>query len=424
MSNNNFYSGGFVRNIFPDWLELAPNTNQLWELEMAYGEMRTLESKEKLIERSAFFSHVDGEETFHYKVCQGSPLQVDKTSSLRRQTFFDANQFKTGYATHGLFPYRGKFHGQLVKGILNIIRVKKGETVLDPMAGSGSLCIEAAINGIHSIGMDVSPFCALMTRAKTQALQVSIQELREAMETGLSEMPVIHKPVLQPSLFDTDYQPVKPVIESQEQEKYRDIVLLAYLDAMGYAARRKNKTAQGLLPVIADRYLAAIEQFQVVREELVLEIGRVDARTADARQLDIPDNSMDGIVTSPPYSFAIDYAENDKPQLEFLGYDTDELKETMVGLSGGESVKSRVKQYFEDMRTIFHEMARVLKPGRCCVVVIGSNEKQTGGIRHEEKFARFGQEVGFDLFWNMVRPIQGIRNSMRDEYVMFFRKRG
>ena len=94
----------------------------------------------------------------------------------------------------------------------------------------------------------------------------------------------------------------------------------------------------------------------------------------------------------------------------------------MIGLIGGQSIQSRVKEYFKDTRTIFSEMARVLKLGRCCVVVIGSNEIQTGGIRHEVEFAKFGEEVGFKLFWKMVRPIEGIRNSMRDEYVMFFQK--
>lgn len=105
-----------------------------------------------------------------------------------------------------------------------------------------------------------------------------------------------------------------------------------------------------------------------------------------------------------------------------MGYDTDELKQQTIGLIGGKSVPRRVEEYFKDMRTIFHEMARVLKRGRCCVVVIGSNEIQTKGIRHEVEFAKFGEEVGFRLFWNMVRPIEGIRNSMRDEYVMFFQK--
>lgn len=139
----------------------------------------------------------------------------------------------------------------------------------------------------------------------------------------------------------------------------------------------------------------------------------MDVRTEDARKLDIPDKSVDAIITSPPYSFAIDYAENDRPQLEYLGYNTEELKTRMIGLVGGKSVPVRVKEYFKDMRIVFAEMARVLKPKRCCVVVIGSNEIQAGVIRHE---------VEFKLFWKMVRPIEGIHNSMRDEYVMFFEK--
>jgi DNA modification methylase len=421
MDNNGFYHGGLINRFFPSWLELLPNTNQLWEIDMAYGEFQTLNSKSKLIERSAFFGKVEGEETFHYKICKASPLQVDKESSIRRQTFFNVNQFKTGYATHGLFPYRGKFHPQLIKAIFNIIRLEKGETVLDPMAGSGTVCIEAAINGINSIGIDISPFCTLMTIAKTKALDVDIKELVEVLNEGLP-VKIIEEKLYQGVLFDIGSQLRKSLLNTFDKTKYHDILLLCYLDAMGYAARRVGKTGKQLFPVIADRYIAAIKQFQIVRKKLNLILGNVDVRTEDARKLQIPENSIDAIITSPPYSFAIDYAENDRPQLEYLGYNIEKLKSQMIGLVGGKSVQARVKEYFRDMRIVFNEMARVLKPSGCCIVVIGSNEIQTGGIRHEVEFKRFGEEVGFKLFWNMVRPIEGIRNSLRDEYVMFFQK--
>lgn len=422
MKNSGFYQGGIIKTIFHNGFELLPNTNQLWEIDMAYGEVQTLKTKKNLIERSAFFGRVDGKETHHYKICKASPLQVDKESSIRRQTFFSTNQFKTGYATHGLFPYRGKFHPQLIKAIMNVIRLEKGETVLDPMAGSGTVCIEAAINGINSICVDISPFCSLMTRAKTQALNVDIDGLKAALNGNMMEMESGIEKLCQGSLFDARPQPKNSLHKTEKCEKYQDITLLCYLDAVGYAARRVNKTGKQLFPVIVERYVAAIEQFQIVREEIGLSLGDVDVRTGDARKLEIPDNSIDGIITSPPYSFAIDYAENDRPQLEYLGYNTEELKTHMIGLIGGKSVQARVKEYFKDMRTVFSEMARVLKPKHCCVVVIGSNEIQTGGIRHEVEFAKFGEEVGFKLFWNMVRPIEGIHNSMRDEYVMFFEK--
>ena len=38
-----------------------------------------------------------------------------------------------------LFPYRGKFHPQLIRALLNILQIKPGQTVLDPMAGSSTV---------------------------------------------------------------------------------------------------------------------------------------------------------------------------------------------------------------------------------------------------------------------------------------------
>lgn len=167
----------------------------------------------------------------------------------------------------------------------------------------------------------------------------------------MAEIETVQENVYQGSLFDVESQPKKPFLK-EERAEYRDILLLCYLDAMGYAARRKNKTGQQLFPIIAERYLAAIEQFQIVREELKLELGRVDVQTGDGRKLDILDNSVDGIITSPPYSFAIDYAENDRPQLEYLGRNTDELKTRMIGLVGGQSVPSRVREYFNPLSAV------------------------------------------------------------------------
>src|SRR3989338_7117364 len=64
-------------------------------------------------------------------------------SSSRLKSFFQTNQFKTGYATHGLFPYRGKFHPQMIKALLNVLDIKPGHVVLDPMAGSSTVAVEA-----------------------------------------------------------------------------------------------------------------------------------------------------------------------------------------------------------------------------------------------------------------------------------------
>src|SRR6266571_2598012 len=142
------YEKSFIDDLFGKKYELLPQVSQRYEIDLAYGELQSL-ADDELISRSAYLHKVDGRVTNHYRICQHRPVQVDPDLK-HRQNFFDANAYGVGYATHGLFPYRGKFHPQMIKGIMNIIGLKPGDTVLDPMAGCGTTMIEASIVGIDS----------------------------------------------------------------------------------------------------------------------------------------------------------------------------------------------------------------------------------------------------------------------------------
>jgi hypothetical protein len=134
--------------LLPEGYDLLPNTSEVFELEFAFHEHRFL-TKDEIIRRGAFFKSVDGIPTNHYIICSNnSPLIWEGRSEITKSYFKEGN-FSTGYATHGLFPYRGKFHPQLIKGLLNILSVQPGETVLDPMCGSGTLNVEANIIGLN-----------------------------------------------------------------------------------------------------------------------------------------------------------------------------------------------------------------------------------------------------------------------------------
>jgi hypothetical protein len=115
-------------------------------LELAFYESKILSEKE-ILRNGAYFASVDGQPTRHFLMCQGESLKLADHSSSRLTSFFTNNQFKTGYGTHGLFPYRGKFHPQMIKGLINIMGIKPGDTVLDPMMGSGTVPIEATLMG-------------------------------------------------------------------------------------------------------------------------------------------------------------------------------------------------------------------------------------------------------------------------------------
>jgi|GEM_PF-5646456 len=51
-----------------------------------------------------------------------------------------------------------------------------------------------------------------------------------------------------------------------------------------------------------------------------VKIGNAKSEIGDARHLNLEDNSPDTVITSHPYSFAIDCAGNDRPKLEYLGF--------------------------------------------------------------------------------------------------------
>jgi ubiquinone/menaquinone biosynthesis C-methylase UbiE len=378
-------------------------------MEFAYYEYRFL-TKTDSICRGAFFKSIDGIPTNHYVICsKNSPLIWQGRSEVTKAYFREGN-FSTGYATHGLFPYRGKFHPQLVKGLLNLLGIQQGQLVLDPMCGSGTLNIEASIIGVDSIGIDKSPFCELMSRVKYEALKMDSHRL----SLPLGNMHKSYKELTSNRRLPADSS-CHHAFEADTA-----ITLLAFLDAMGYA-RRCSKSLEVLFPSVLKGYVGQIDSFIQAREKIGLKIGEAKFKIGDARNLPLENCSIDAIITSPPYSFAIDYAENDRPQLEYLGHSVSSLKEEMIGLKG-KTRREKLDNYFCDMNAVLSEMSRVLKVGKYAVIIIGSNDIQTGGIRLETKVEEMAATHSFALDQKIVKPIKGIQNTMKDEYMLFLRK--
>jgi hypothetical protein len=291
--------------------------------------------------------------------------------------------------------------------------VKAGELILDPMCGSGTTNIEAALLGINSVAVDISPFCRLMTKTKFESLRAKSEEL----------LIMIKKQDKLFSFFSTKkkYDSKKNNLLFESEPSYY-ITLLAFLDSMGYFNRTKSSTHRQLFNRVLERYIYTVLNYlenPFYDSESLGDV--VISKESTAMALNYEDNFFDGIVTSPPYSFAIDYASNDKDQLEYLSLDVEKLKEKMIGLRGKNKTE-RLNNYFEDMKTVCVEIARVLKPNKYAVIIIGSNTNQTGGIRLEDKIVSYCEEANLKLVKSIVKPIKGLRNTMKDEYVLFFNK--
>lgn len=411
MLNTKKYSP-LVEKLFDKNIQLIDGTDDVFELELALWEYGVLDINE-LINRSAFFKIVDGIETVHYRTCNLQNLEdIHKNSSFRTKVFFLDGKYSTGYATHSLFPYRGKFHPQLIRALLNILEIKPGHTVLDPMAGSSTVSVEANLLGLDSISIDLSPFCELMGKVKTFSLDLDVEKLESITKHPGVILERLNKHRV-PDYFINN--------KVEIDKEYYEITLLAYLDAVGFA-NRSNASVDTLFPRVLDRYVSTIRNFQQARETLGLNIGKSKIKQGNALDLPIDDSSVDAIITSPPYSFAIDYLKNDQPQLEYLGYNLEELRQKMIGLRG-RGLENKLELYFSEMNQALIEMKRVTKSQSPIVIIVGNNEIQTKGVRLDSKVIEMGENQGLHLDLNLKKPIRGLQNSMKEEAILIFSNR-
>lgn len=74
--------------------------------------------------------------------------------------------------THYLFRYPAKFHPPIVRTLIEA-HSKRGDTILDPFVGSGTLLVESAIHGRHAIGWDVDPVAIAIASVKSQKYDIT-----------------------------------------------------------------------------------------------------------------------------------------------------------------------------------------------------------------------------------------------------------
>lgn len=444
-------SEGMFHRLFSEKLTLSPQLSEVYELALAYYESNIL-SDDELVENGAYFIRVGDRMTRHFLMCTGEPLHLPKHSSSRLRSFFEKNQFRTGYATHGLFPYRGKFHPQMIKALINIMGLKIGDIILDPMMGSGTVPIEASLMGIHSIGADASPFCRFMTQVKYRALTIPQKPLDSALNNAedlyklfsIGAGSSVSGCKTRHSSWKTEFFRVNESIDAFKSDmvcRFSDLIgsedsdvlnflLLAYLDSAGYLERSKRKPPIEQFKAILERYVFVIKKIQHVLKGFESLLAEADIRQGDARSLEIADGYVDGILFSPPYSFAIDYLANDSFHLKVMGENIEQLKENMVGLRG-KNLKEKYALYIEDMSKVLAECARVLKPERFCTIIIGTNDNQLSKaleIPKEEVtglhkiIIELARSIGFYHVRTLARQISGIANTMRNEYIVIFLK--
>jgi hypothetical protein len=358
---------------------------------------------EMMLARSAYLGALDGRPSIY------ATLTTPRYQGGRFNRTRSVNQ----YLTHWIYPYQGKFHPQMIRALLNMLGVKPGERICEPYLGSGTTALEASLLGIDCVGVDLSPLCALLTRVKTQSWE-DVDAIRAAVAKLMKD------PSLHPDHLTGDSR-MRP---SAKNARVREFVEIARMVTLSDVSRRGREGAAALRKNLL-AMLESVEAHAQAIKEFGLTPGHVDAKVGDCRDLaasGIADNSIDGVVTSPPYSIALDYVKNDEHALEALKVDVTKLRSVMTGVRG-RGAAQKLALYNEDMRQMFAEIARILRPGKRAAFVIGDATVDQREVTTTDEMVTWAEATGLSLERSIPKIVFGLYSIMKDEKILIFRKR-
>lgn len=359
--------------------------------------------------------------------------------------FHDA---KTNEYLHGLHPYPAKFIPQIPR--LAIERYTKvGDTVYDPFCGSGTTLVEASALNRQSIGTDNNSVAVLVSKVKThlyseyeiEGLRKFLQIFDEQLENAEIRRDLITEDKNFYYWFSTEViehlSKIKGLILDYPK-KHQNLLLsifssiivkVSYQDSdTRYARKDKLVTPDDVNDSFRSKLLKVLKEI-----ESSLGYCRTESKVyqADSRSVPMIDSdSVDLIVTSPPYLNAYDYHKYHRQRLHWLDADIKKVRTTEIGSHDQFTKKNAIAQpYFDDMELCFTEWNRVLKIGGRCVIVIGDAIVSKSPVHVADTFCEIMVKKGFSIVERCIRRLKptnrsfNVKNSRMDlEHVLVFEK--
>jgi DNA modification methylase len=402
----------------------------------------------------------------------------------------------SAYASHNFHAFPAKFPPQLPKKFIEGL-TEPGDVVLDPMVGSGTTILEAFLTRRRGIGFDIDPMALRLCKVKVTPLALEEiatarkQVLRRAQEslqqdgTELRQQLDARFEKAERKFLDYWFLPSTQLelmalireIECVQDPDIREFLELAFSAtiitksggvsmARDLAHTRPHRVYDKTPRPALDEYRKRLSKNLNSLTTLARGSGTVELFRGDAQTLALRDQTVDLIVTSPPYaSNAIDYMRAHKFSLvwfghsleslsqlrrQYIGHDAvsgvelvelpDSARQVIASLAQVDPKKARVlHRYYSEMTRCLAEMARVLKPGKAAIVVIGSSTMRGMDTRTDVCLGEIGKRVGFDLVGIAARELDRdkrmmparrapssthsqIEKRMHEEYVIGFLK--
>lgn len=350
---------------------------------------------------------------------------------------------------HRWYRFVLSYPPHLVRDYLDKFEVTEEQRVLDPFCGTGTTVVECKKQGIPSIGLEGMPVVHFAAKTKAdwdidpEALLQNAEEVAEKTRSLLTKEGVKDDSIFEPLAEGKDVD-LRTVDEDRDRLLIKDSMnekpmhkVLALQEVMGEAASpqhishfrvalarelvnsisnlrfgpevgvSKRKLKEGDRPVVKP-WLEAVRQISEDLEEV--EGNRhvpAEVRLADSRSLEerLSPNSIDAVITSPPYPNEKDYSRTvrlESVMLEFMT-DRDELQNQKKNLMRS---NTRTVYVDDDDDKWIEDFPRVKK-------LANKIEEKRKELGKTSGFHKYYHRVVSLYFGGMTKHLRELRKALR-----------
>ncbi len=311
---------------------------------------------------------------------------------------------------HQISPYLGKMKSSMANTLISRF-TEKGETVLDPFCGSGTVAFESWANGRNVIAYDLSPYAFTLTQAKLHPHR-SVDEAKSEISDIAEEVPAIINNVdlrRVPKWVRAFFHPetLREIIAwSQALRLRKSHFLLSCLLGILHHQRpgflsypcshtvpykREKKFPREDYPELY-QYRAVRERLEKKVERALKRVPPLDNNLSRICKLcnvanHIQKQKVNTIITSPPYMRQLDYARDNRLRLWFLGEQDWMSLDNVISPSEAD--------FLSLFKFCLKQWQNVLVPKGLCVLVLGDTRSRTYNLPLPDVVAHIAtKEVG------------------------------
>jgi DNA modification methylase len=298
---------------------------------------------------------------------------------------------------HRMSAYVGRIKPSMAYWLVKACS-QENDIILDPFCGVGTIPLESDFLNRTAIGVDLNPYAYSIARAKFDrtSMEDNIAWL-DSLNLKLDNVKLDKCSSFMKKFYDNNTLKEIIFIRDKMIENKR-FFLLGCLLGIIHGHRPGHLSAVTSLVIPYDPKTKP--EYREVIPRLKQKIKRMysdgfslrinsQAIFADARKLPIKEDSVDLVISSPPYFNTLDYVADNRLRLEFLGYNEikkDNLKKDLI---------QNKNDYIQEMKKVGEELRRVIKKGGLCIFILGDLHLSNRVINTAKEISEAYEELGF-----------------------------